>query len=401
VDPDTGSRHQRLTNGQDTWRARCGDKPHDGFGGRAGETYREQSRQGAPVRPNIHRKQLTFDWVDDQTQRWERGRITPADREHLADWLTRFDPATAGPVAFAMEGCTGWRYIAEEMAKAGVDAHLAEPADTSALRGPKRRAKTDKADAKLLRELLATGRLPECYIPPAQVLEWRALLELYQDLRIQHTGWAQRIQAVCFHQGTTAPGQAGIVRGDRARLRAIIDEQLTISGRLQVNTALTIMDVLAEHLDRLRRRLLSTARGVKGARALMHDIYGVGPMSSLALCAWLGGEHRFSSSRKAVRFVGLDITVHSSDGKRSPGRLSRQGPEVLRWLLFEAAKTSARSCAPGYGYYTQVRDRYDANRACLSQARRIVRQATHILTGLGDDAFTIVAQPAAPTTIAR
>ena len=28
------------------------------------------------------------------------------------------------------------------------------------------RVATDKADAKLLRELLATGRLPECYIPP-------------------------------------------------------------------------------------------------------------------------------------------------------------------------------------------------------------------------------------------
>src|SRR4051794_21760846 len=91
---------------------------------------------------DIHRKQLTFDWVDEQNGRWERGRITPADREHLADWLTRF--AGVGPVGFAMEGCTGWRYIAEEMAKAGVIPHLAEPADTSALRGPKRRAKTDK-----------------------------------------------------------------------------------------------------------------------------------------------------------------------------------------------------------------------------------------------------------------
>ncbi|MEV7628782.1 transposase [Actinoplanes sp. NPDC089786] len=154
---------------------------------------------------DIHRKQLTFDWVDEQNDKWERGRIAPADREHLADWLTRFDPTTTGSVEFAMEGCTGWRYIAEEMDKAGVTAHLAEPADTSVLRGPKRRAKTDKADAKLLRELLAAGRLPECYIPPSQVLEWRALLELYQDLRSQHTGWAQRIQSVCFHQGTTAP----------------------------------------------------------------------------------------------------------------------------------------------------------------------------------------------------
>jgi transposase len=350
---------------------------------------------------DIHRKQLTFDWVDEQNGKWERGRIAPADREHLAAWLTRFDPATAGPVSFAMEGCTGWRYIAEEMAKSGVIAHLAEPADTSALRGPKRRAKTDKTDAKLLRELLASGRLPECYIPPAQVLEWRALLELYQDLRIQHTGWAQRIHAVCFHQGSTAPGPATIgTSGGRARLQTVVDEQLSISGRLQVNTALAIMDTLAEHLDRLRRRLLCTARSVTGSRALMHDIYGVGPLSSLALCAWLSGADRFTSSRKAVRFVGLDITVHSSDGKRSPGRLSRQGPEVLRWLLFEAAKNSARPGAPGHGYYAQVRDRYDANRACLSQARRIVRHATHLLTGLGDDAFTIV-QPAAPTTIAR
>ena len=50
---------------------------------------------------DIHRKQLTFDWVDEQNGSWERGRISPADREHLAGWLTRFDPATAGPVSFA------------------------------------------------------------------------------------------------------------------------------------------------------------------------------------------------------------------------------------------------------------------------------------------------------------
>jgi transposase len=93
------------------------------------------------------------------------------------------------------------------MRSAGVEPHLAEPADTSALRGPKRRAKTDKADAKLLRDLLAAGRIPECYIPPSQVLEWRALLELYHDLRCEHAGWAQRIHATCFHQGTTQLGE--------------------------------------------------------------------------------------------------------------------------------------------------------------------------------------------------
>jgi transposase len=348
---------------------------------------------------DIHRKQLTFDYVEVETGRLERGRVAPADREHLAGWLSRFDGQA--PVAFALEGCTGWRYVVEEMHRAGVHPHLAEPADTAALRGPKRRAKTDKADAKHLRELLEVGRLPECYIPPESVLEWRATLELYSDLRVEHTGWVQRVHATCFHQGTTALGEAGVVRGSRARLKAIVDEQLSVAGRLQVNTALSVMDTLAEHLDRLRQRIVTTARHVAGARALMDAIYGVGPMTSLALVSWLGGAERFSSSRKAVRFVGLDITVHSSDSKRSPGRLSRQGPEVLRWLLFEAAKTSARSDAPTYGYYDSVRQRYDGNRAALSQARRIVRHAVHILTDLGDDAFTIIGPPSTSTVVTR
>jgi hypothetical protein len=180
---------------------------------------------------DIHRKQLTSDYVEVETGRLERGRIAPADREHLAGWLSRFDGV--GGVAFAMEGCTGWRYVAEEMRAAGVELHLAEPADTSVLRGPKRRAKRDKADAQLLRELLATGRLPECYIPPSQVLEWRAL----PGALPRSAAGAHRVGAACprdlFPPGHTALGGAGVVRGSRERLDHIVAEQLSPVGRLQ------------------------------------------------------------------------------------------------------------------------------------------------------------------------
>src|SRR4051812_36626983 len=30
--------------------------------------------------------------------------------------------------AFAVEGCTGWRFVVEELQRAGVEAHVAEPA---------------------------------------------------------------------------------------------------------------------------------------------------------------------------------------------------------------------------------------------------------------------------------
>ncbi len=48
--------------------------------------------------------------------------------------------------------------MVEELQRAGVQPHLAEPADTSTLRGPKHRAKTDQLDARHLRELLAGSR---------------------------------------------------------------------------------------------------------------------------------------------------------------------------------------------------------------------------------------------------
>ena len=334
---------------------------------------------------DIHRKQLTFDYLDTVTGEVERGRVAPADRAHLRAWLARF--AGRDDVAFALEGCTGWRYVAGELAAAGVEPHVAEPADTAFARGRKRHAKTDKTDSRHLRELLAGGRLPECWVPPARVLECRALLETYHDLRAERTAWVQRIHAVFFHQGAPA---LGVLRSGRdiEAARAAAGAHLSPAGQVQVAVALEVLACLEGRLEEVRRRLLAAARGLTGARVLAERLYGVGPLTALAITCWLGGAGRFSSSRKAVRFAGLDVTVYSSDGKRSPGRLSRQGPAVLRWAVYEAGKAHARASAPDHDYYAAVKDRQDGKRAALSEARKIIRQACHILAELGDDALT-------------
>jgi transposase len=336
---------------------------------------------------DIHRKQLTFDYPGTVTGEVKRGQIAPADRVHLRAWLARF--AGRDDVAFAMEGCTGWRYVAGELAAAGIAAHVGEPADTAAARGRKRHAKTDKTDSRHLRVLLAEGRLPGCWVPPAQILECRALLETYHDLRREHTAWVQRIHAVFFHQGAPALGE-GVLRTEQglAGLRAAAAAHLSRAGQLQVATALDMLAATEDRMEVLRTQLRDAARHLTGAKVLAARLYGVGPVTALALTCWLAGEGRFSSSRKAVRFTGLDITVWSSDRKGPPGRLSRQGPPVLRWAVYEAGKTHARASAPDHAYYAAVRDRKNSKRAALSEARKIVRQACHILTELGDDALT-------------
>ena len=91
-----------------------------------------------------------------------RGRI-----ESSPAAVRRVGEAVRGrEVHVAVEACTGWLFGCDALVVAGAVAHLAEPVETRALRGRKRRAKTDREDARWLRELLAEGRLPEAWIPP-------------------------------------------------------------------------------------------------------------------------------------------------------------------------------------------------------------------------------------------
>jgi transposase len=204
-----------------------------------------------------------------------------------------------------------------------------------------------------MRDLLLKADLPECWIPPAIVLDCRAILELYRDLREQHEGWIQRIRAVLFHHGCPDLGPAELTTATgRARLEQAATAHLTGTARYQVAAALRMIDHLEAELEPLYRQIRQIARRMRGPRVLREQLFGVGPVTALALTCWLGGSSRGFSSRGAVRFTGLDITVHSTDGKRAAGHLSRQGPPVLRWALSEAGKCSSQQRAPDHAYYS-------------------------------------------------
>jgi transposase len=86
-----------------------------------------------------HRAQITADWLNTETGEVSRARVTPAHRDGVRQFLGRF----AGQrLEVALEATTGWRFVVEELQAVGADAHLAEPAEASSLRGSKKRATT-------------------------------------------------------------------------------------------------------------------------------------------------------------------------------------------------------------------------------------------------------------------
>jgi transposase len=268
------------------------------------------------------------------------------------------------------------------MRRVGAVVHLAEPAETAARRGTKKRAKTDRADARHVRELLMIGRLPESWIAPDHILDLRARVRLRHTLSHQRGEWQQRIQAVLYHHG--CPQRSNLMtREGRTWLAA---QPLSPAAREQVRVALSMIDALDTQLAPVDKELRAFARRQAGCKALMSQ-FGVGELTAVTILGELGDATRFSSSGDVVRYAGLDITVHQSDQRRAAGHLSRQGSPALRWALFEATMCAARSCSPDHGYYSQAAERLGSNRARLSVARKLLKRCYHLLRELGEEAL--------------
>jgi transposase len=329
---------------------------------------------------DVHRAQITFDALDRESGEVHRGRI-PATPEAVEQWVARFP---GQQVDVAVEACTGWLFVCEALREAGAVAHLAEPVETSALRGKKRRAKTDRADARWLRTLLAEGRLPEAWIPPAHVREWRTRTRLRKTLIDERTAWLQRVQATLFHHG---------VRGVPAELRSAAGREflarleLPAAALERIEVALALVDALDRQLAPIEQGLRQLARRQPGCRALQRH-FGIGELTAPMILCELGDASRLSASRQAVRCAGLDIGVHRSDRRSRVGKLTRQGSPQLRWALFEAAQSACRSQSPDHADYLALKARGLSHvRASMTIARKLARRSFHTLRELGPSAL--------------
>ena len=173
----------------------------------------------------------------------------------------------------ALEATTGWRFVVEELQRIGAVVHLAEPADTAALKGNKKHAKNDRADARHLRELLMAGRLPESWIPPAHILDLRARVRLRHTLSIR-AAW--RV-AAADPVGALSPRLPATRRPDQPR-RTGMAGRAAVAARARASrsrSALAMIDALERQLAPLDKELRSYARRQPGCKALQRH-YGIG-----------------------------------------------------------------------------------------------------------------------------
>ena len=95
---------------------------------------------------------------------------------------------------------------------------------------------------------------------------------------------------------------------------------------------------------------------------------------------------RFTSARKAVRFTGLDITVYSSAGRRSPGRLSRQGLAILRWCLTSRAQLVVNTA---YVLMVMAAGVLGMTHGTVQVRHRVADLAPRLVIGFGLSSFAV------------
>ncbi len=329
---------------------------------------------------DVHKQVLQAAVLDPGSGELRDARL-PATREALREWAL---PLRGRVVAVAIEATSGWRWVWRELSALGFEVELAEPAQTRALRGKKRKAKNDRLDARWLALLLAKEMLPRSWIPPEDIQRLRDLTRLRQALRHDRTGWAQRLHALLAHEGWPCSRSQLLSMKGRRWLAGL---RLDAHVRGLVDAHLAVIDAVSAQMAEIERELRLLARDDRRLVALQ-TIYGVGPIVACHLLAEIGDARRFRRADQVVRVAGLDPVVLDSAETRRRGKLSKQGSPHLRWALVQAAQHAAIKPAnsPDGGHYLALRERIGSQRAAISTARRIAKRAYHVLAVLEDAA---------------
>ena len=133
---------------------------------------------------------------------------------------------------------------------------------------------------------------------------------------------------------------------------------------------LELLDGLGPRIEELNQAVKAEAERRPEAGELMKQ-KGIGPVIALAYLLTLGPVERFPNSRKLVSYLGLNPGEHSSGGRHVLGHISKQGNEMMRWLLLEAAQRAARFDPELRRQYQRLKYRRGGPAAKVALARRL------------------------------
>jgi len=193
--------------------------------------------------------------------------------------------------------------------------------------------KTDRADARSLAEMLACGWYGEVYVKSLDSHRYKALLGARDQLvRVKRQLYGQ-VRGLLRPFGIRISQRAGAKRFDEEARAACQTDDILYAGVAALLDALASVTAQVAALDKAVRQIVTKTK------ACWHltSVPGVGPITALAFAATIENPHRFSRSRSVGAYLGLTPKRYQSGERDITFSISRQGDEMARHYLYEAA----------------------------------------------------------------
>lgn len=237
---------------------------------------------------------------------------TPEGFKALSSWLAKQGLSSVSACLEAT-GCYG-DALATYLYDQGMVVSVVNPAQIKSFSGAQlKRAKTDKADAKLIAQFCQQMN-PDHWTPaPLHVRELQALVQRLAALMQMERQEHNRME--------TAPAVV------RPSIEAVLG---TIKAEIKAVEAM-----IRDHIDR--------HPDLKNQSELLESIPGIGQATIARLLAFVGDVQRFEHAKTLAAFVGLNPTVHQSGSSvKGKPHLSKKGNAVIRSALYMPAIVARR-----------------------------------------------------------
>jgi len=347
---------------------------------------RVEKFNGLCVGLDLHKKFIQMSVLDRHGDEVEADRFA-SDRDLLLGRLDRLSQrGEALRVVIEASGCFVWVYDLL-VAKLGREAvKVAAPSKVKVI--AEAGEKTDASDAWWLAYLAQEGRLPEAFVAEGNLRDLRIASRELRGVVDERSDLMRRMKSHLAQLGLTFASSAWASAPGRVKIEQLVRAVESAHGERgsAVARLWSRIGTLNAEVRHWRERVEALSRRFDEVALLEAQLPGVGPQLAAVVWSELGDPARYRSAKAYAKATGLTPGYRESGGRRSGGRITRQGSSHVRWALTRAVLACMR-CKRGPGVavktWVQQRSRRKPKKAAMVAAARKLAEGVWRLFHLG------------------
>lgn len=297
-----------------------------------------------------------------------------------------FTPFAGAPVAIETGAHSAW--ASRELADCGLAVTVANAREVRKIHLSSK--KNDKADAEILARML---RFDRALLSPVQHRSAEAQADL-AIVRARDTVVRSRTRCINAVRGLTKASGHRLPKCSADSFHRAVDGLISPTLQPALKPLLELIASLTAQIRRYDGTIEALAQERYPQTALLRQVDGVGPVTSVAYVLTLGEVQRFTQSRDVGPYLGLVPRQYDSGDQQSQLPITKAGNRYLRRLLVGSAQYILGPFGPDcrlrrFGERMMQRGGKNAKkRAVVAVARKLAVLLHHLwATGAAYDPF--------------